>query len=139
MAAVLKPIMLLAKGYSRPSRLRVPPSPEAHKPQSPQYYAALWLLEWLESVDAKQVPGWASQLDSARTSLESAWSEESGTCLATDGFLLVEAARIEFLAANFTEAERLFNLARDYFRSAGLIEQANNVDEIATSLVALRG
>jgi hypothetical protein len=136
MAVILNPDMLLTKDRPGRSRVFLGRLPTPYQPQTPQYYAALCILDWLQSVDP-EVPGWVSQIDNARQSLELAWSEESGNHPATEGYLRAEMARTECLAGNLDDADRLLNLARDNFSSAGFDKEVTQIDDILASLAPL--
>ena len=108
------------------------------RPASPNYYGALCLLEWLESVRVEGADWWVSQLDRARTLLESAWYEEGGSGPAISAYIQAEMGGLEWLAGNLDQAENLLAAAKESFTTVELGEKAVRMEDALAGIAALR-
>lgn len=107
-------------------------------PMIPHYYSAVCILDWLESVQARGASWWTSQLDHARSLLESAWYKEGGSCPVVSAYIQAEVGRVEYMADNLDAAKSLLKKAKDNFISAGLGDKAAQVQDALAYLAALR-
>jgi hypothetical protein len=106
------------------------------EPASPDYYAAVCLLDWLESIDTDE-PFWADQLERSRRLLETAWSEDSERGPLASAYIEVEIARLEYLAGKLTRAVDLLRQARSDFRAAKREDKAAQVEDALISIGAI--